>query len=116
MKEPYCTSCEKTGHYKTFCRFVKRKPIPKQSDKEKEYQAWKEEVARTYLINKYRNKCNCCNRPAFSHEKLDIDHILGKGSRIDLKTNLNNIQFLCRYPCHDNKTNNRVCEHDIMSA
>jgi len=88
-----------------------RKAIPQMSDKEKEYQDWKENVARPYLIRRYGNKCACCGRPANFGEKLDIDHIEGKGSTPSMKSNLKNLQLLCRYPCHDNKTNEKLCIH-----
>lgn len=113
-------SCLVCGHrsYSDYCvQHKPRKPIktnkrPKQqSDKEIEYQIWKEEVLRPLLIAKYGNRCICCNRPAFPDEKLDIEHTKGKGSHPELKRDVENLRLMCRYPCHDNKTHNRPCVH-----
>lgn len=113
-----CTVCGKRA-YSDFCvQHKPRKPIavskrPKQqSDKEKDYQKWKEEVARPALIERYGNFCSCCGRPAKAGEKLDIDHIENKGSHPELKRELSNLQLLCRVPCHFRKTNNLLCFHN----
>ena len=119
-----CTVCGKRS-YSEYCVSHKpRKPIktnsvlktkkrPKQqSDKEKEYQVWKEQVARPALIERDGgNYCTCCGRPAYNGEKLDIEHTLTKGSRPDLKRDLDNLTLMCRYPCHFRKTNGLICEH-----
>lgn len=85
--------------------------MQKQSAKEIEYQIWKEEIARPYLIERDGNKCDCCNRRARYEEKLDIDHIKNKGSHPELKRRMDNLQLLCRFPCHFNKTNHIECQH-----
>lgn len=82
------------------------------SAKEQEYQEWKENVARPAVIERDGNMCQCCGRPAYDGEKLDLDHVLGKGSHPELKRNLDNFQLLCRWPCHRNKTDNKECLHD----
>jgi hypothetical protein len=116
-KIPMCTGCGGSGHYKTFChRTAKRVPRAtkrprQQSDKEMGYQRWKELTARPYLIQRDGNRCSCCKREAHIGEKLDIEHTLTKGSRPDLKRDLDNLTLMCRWPCHDNKTNNRGCVH-----
>lgn len=89
----------------------KRKAIAKVSSKERDYKKWLEEIARPFLIEIDGNYCACCGRPARIKEKLDIDHIQNKGSRPDLKKDLNNLQLLCRFPCHRNKTDNKPCLH-----
>jgi len=112
------------NHYRTFC-YKNRKPIKvtnpqplkrgkrlrRQSDKEKEYQVWKETVARPALIERDGNACSCCHRGAYHEEKLDIEHTLNKGSHPALKRDLNNMTLMCRIPCHRNKTDGKVCLH-----
>ena len=84
----------------------------RQSTKEEQYQLWKEDVARPFIIERDGNICRCCLRPAYDGEKLDIDHILGKGGlHAGLKRSLNNMQLLCRFPCHRNKTDHKKCQH-----
>jgi hypothetical protein len=75
------------------------------------YQQWKEEIARPFLIKRDGNRCSCCLRPARTNEKLDIEHTKTKGSRPDLKRDLRNLSLMCRIPCHRNKTDDIACEH-----
>jgi hypothetical protein len=89
----------------------RKKRIRQQSDKEKDYQVWKETVARPYLIERDGNKCGCCERPAYPNEKLDIEHELGKGSHPELKRELSNLRLYCRFPCHRKKTDHIPCLH-----
>lgn len=118
-----CRKCGSDYHYQSFCP-LNRKPLPrstkaikatkkprKLSAKEIDYQEWKENVARPFLIERDGNKCNCCGRPAYDGEKLDIDHIKNKGSHPEHKRNLDLMQLLCRLPCHRNKTDNKSCPH-----
>lgn len=109
-KPVFCTKCESPYHYQSFCP-LNRKPIRKRSAKQITYDQWKEEVARPYLINIFGNRCQCCLRSAFINEKLDIDHKLNRGGHAEKKSDLNNLQLLCRYPCHFKKTNNEKCLH-----
>lgn len=111
MKSKECANCGSPWHYKTFCPMTKKKRPRQQSEKEQSYQAWKEEVARPAVIARDGNKCSCCNRPARPKEKLDLDHELGKGSHPELKRDINNLQLLCRFPCHRNKTDGKECVH-----
>lgn len=105
-----CTVCGKRA-YSDYCILHKpRKPIPPQSAKEIDYQEWKESVARPYLIDKYGNVCSCCGKD-FGFVKLDIEHTLTKGSRPDLKRNLDNMTLMCRW-CHSRKTDGKGCLHD----
>lgn len=110
-KEVHCSFCGSDKHYVTFCWRRKTKKIRPQSDREIEYQEWKETVARPYLIEEYGNYCHCCLRPAQENENLDIEHTKNKGSHPELKRDLKNMRLYCRYPCHRNKTDNRPCLH-----
>lgn len=111
MKTPFCKSCLREGHYKTFCPFTRRKPINKRSTKQEQYDTWLESVARPFLIQRDGNYCICCKRAAKVGEKLDIEHTLTKGSRPDLKRDLNNLTLMCRFPCHRSKTDAKPCFH-----
>lgn len=119
-KPVICKFCGATNkHYSTWCRqkppsksgLKIRKPIKKQSDKELEYQAWKEEYARPFVINRDGNICQCCGRAAYEGEKLDLDHIEAQRGIKSLKWNVKNLHLLCRWPCHRNKTDNKPCLH-----
>lgn len=111
MTKPiFCTKCESPYHYQSFCP-LNRKPIKKQSDKEKEYQLWKEAVARPAVIDRDGNHCSCCYRPAKVGEKLDLDHDEGKGANPSRKRDITNLRLLCRFPCHRNKTDGKPCLH-----
>lgn len=106
-----CHSCGERGHSQFYCKTRRRKSINQQSEKELGYQLWKELEARPYLIERDGNACQCCGRAAHTGEKLDIEHEKGKGSHPELKRDLKNLRLYCRYPCHDNKTNNIKCLH-----
>jgi len=91
-----------------------RKPIarlkrPRQQGKE--YERWKkfrDEVAKPYLDEKFGHFCRCCGVGG----SLDVDHINAVGSHPQLKYQLSNTQWLCRFPCHRNKTDKKECRHD----
>ena len=112
-----CSVCGSRSYSEYCVRHKPRKPImtkkrPKQrSTKEVAYQSWKESECRPALIARDGNACSCCGRYARDGEKLDIEHTLTKGSRPDLKRNLNNMTLMCRIPCHFKKTNNIPCLH-----
>lgn len=119
MSRKLCIVCGARA-YSDYCfRHKPRKPIEtkkrirQQSDKELEYQKWKEEVARPFLIARDGNLCSCCGRDAYPGEKLDIEHTLGKGSHPSQKRDLNNLTLMCRFPCHRNKTDGKKCDHLI---
>lgn len=116
-----CTVCGKRA-YSDYCvthkprkAIISKKRPRQQSDKEKEYQVWKETVARPALIGRDGNYCSCCGRPPYSDiqhdEHFDIDHIKNKGSHVALKRDLANLQLLCRWPCHSLKTDGKSCLH-----
>lgn len=91
----------------TLPRSTKR--IKQQSDKEKQYQVYKETVIRPAVIERDGNACWCCHRPAYDSEKLDLEHTKTKGSRPDLKRDITQIRLYCRFPCHNNKTDGKPC-------
>lgn len=113
VKIPQCGSCGRSGHYKTFCTYTAKPPIkvnkrPRQAGKEHErWKQFREEIAIPYLDDKFGHICRCCGIDG----DLDIDHIHNKGSRPELKYQLSNLQYLCRHPCHFNKTINKACLH-----
>jgi len=78
------------------------------SNRQKEYLKWKEQIARPYLLERDGDRCNCCMQ---WKEQYDIDHIKSVGSHPELKRDLDNMQLLCRFPCHRNKTDHIKCEH-----
>lgn len=97
-----CIRCNARS-YGEFCfRCKPRKPIKKESDKALDLRKYIKEVARPYLDKKYGRICNV--KLCGSRNMLDVDHILTKGSRPDLKRDLDNMQYLCR-PHHIAKTN-----------
>ena len=112
-----CIVCGSRAYSQWCVRHKPRKPIatykhPKQrSTKEVVYQSWKESECRPALIARDGNVCSCCHRHATDGEKLDIEHTLTKGSRPDLKHDLDNLTLMCRVPCHYNKTNGLPCPH-----
>lgn len=124
-----CTVCNKRS-YSAFCVAHKpRKPIvvktplprPKRRIKQRsvkqiDYETWLKEIARPAVILRDGNRCNCCKMP---DNQLDLDHIAGKGSHPELKRSIGNLQLLCRWPCHRNKTDEIPCTHggvEIVTA
>lgn len=104
-----CKRCSKRCYGEYCFQHKPRKAIPKQSDKEKEYQVWKEEVARPFVIERDGVFCQCpggCNKLG-----TDLEHEEGKGSHPERKRDLTNLRLFCRYPCHDFKTNEILCLH-----
>lgn len=76
----------------------------------KELAEWVKEVGRPAVILRDGEVCNCagCNHTT----NLDVDHIKGKGAHPELKQEISNLQLLCRFPCHFNKTNGILCTHE----
>lgn len=102
-KQPNCVN----NSYGEYCWMHKpRKPIKKlkrPKQKGKEYERWRkfrEEVATPYLDKTYGHRCVDCGVGG----KLDIDHLITRGSRPDLKYDLQNLMYRCRM-CHIVKTN-----------
>lgn len=92
-----CKYCQATTHYPYKCKLNPKKPkrIKQIGRRGLKYNDWRDNVAKPYLIAKNGYKCVICG----SQKKLDIDHILKRGSHPELKMDLNNVRFLCR-SCH----------------
>ena len=111
----YCNDPEPL-HYPYMCIDNPRKPkrIKKKGKKTIEYETWRDEVAKPYLIDKYGEVCADCNGVRCGNKQLDVDHIKARGSHYALRMTLSNVQFLGRHPCHYEKTNGvnigRVCD------
>lgn len=88
-----------------------RKPINRISRKQAQYERWLETDARPAVIERDGNYCRCCKRPPYSSEKLDLNHVKGKGAHPGLKRDIANLELLCRYPCHRNYTDRKLCLH-----
>lgn len=77
----------------------------------KEADRWTEfrdEIAIPYLDKMFGHICMCCGVGG----KLDVDHIIEKGGHPKLKYELDNLRYLCRFPCHANKTAKKECPHE----
>lgn len=98
MKKPICKICG-GPHYATFC-FRNRKPIKKLGKRSLDYSKWRNEVAYPYLYEKQAGICADCQTRA----GIDLHHIKTRGSRPDLKYNLDNLVLLCR-KCHQKRHN-----------
>ena len=100
-----CKLCEKQGHWQYQCYYRPAKPKkiykpPKRYGKKSiEYKVWRDAVAIPYLDKTYGHTCVDCGIGG----ALDIDHVLSRGSRPDLKQDLSNIVYRCR-SCHIKKT------------
>lgn len=112
-----CVVCGVRAYSSRCFRHKAKKPLQslrkprRQSAKELEYQVWKETVARPFIIERDENKCQCCGQYARFGEKLDIDHVVGKGADASGKRDVDNMQLLCRFPCHRRKTDRLECTH-----
>lgn len=73
----------------------------------REQAKWIKEVGRPAVIERVGERCVCCG----TRYNLTVDHIKSKGSRPDLKRDIDNLQLLCLYPCHRNKTDHIPCLH-----
>ena len=67
---------------------------------------WIREVGRPTIIKRDGEICACCG----ARDNLTVDHIKTKGSRPDLKRDINNLQLLC-FVCHRRKTDHLPCLH-----
>ncbi len=100
MKLPKCKTCGKPGHYTHKC-FLNQKPINKIGKETIKYNQWRDTVAKPYLDMAYGHYCVSCG----TSEGLEVDHIETRGGHYEKKYDLSNVQYLCHYPCHYNKTN-----------
>lgn len=102
-----CKVCGKRA-YSEFCMYHKpRKAIAKKGSSAKTYEAWRDEVAIPYLDATYGRKCNACGGERCGNKQLDVDHIRkrGMGGARSRTMDLNNVQYLGRFPCHYEKDN-----------
>lgn len=76
----------------------KRKAIKQKGKHTIEYEIWRDNVGIPYLEGR-GHTCAECGATG----KLDVDHILNRGSHYHLRMDLSNIQYLCR-SCHIKKT------------
>lgn len=83
------------------------KPINKKGRVTLEYEVWRDSVAKPYLDTKFGHKCACGGCTAV--EGLEVDHIINRTNQN--RQLLSNVQYLCAYPCHYNKTNKIKCRH-----
>jgi hypothetical protein len=88
-----CNYCGKRSYSEWCVSHKPRKPITKRGKRTIEYEKWRDKVAKPYLDKQYGRKCSvagCLNID------LDVDHIITRGSRPDLKMELSNLRYLCR--------------------
>lgn len=64
------------------------------------YEEWRDTTAKPYLDNTFGHKCAQCGRT----ENLEVDHINNRSTHPEAIMSLDNVQYLCAYPCHHNKT------------
>lgn len=102
-----CKWCGSDRHWPFQCfKNPKRKTSIKQKGKRTQrYEEWRDKVAIPYLDAKGR-VCALCGGNRCGNKQLDVDHIQNRGSHPDLIMNLSNVQYVGRYPCHYEKTNN----------
>jgi 5-methylcytosine-specific restriction endonuclease McrA len=68
---------------------------------------WVRDIGRSAVIKRDGEVCACCKA---GWKDLTVDHIKTKGSRADLKRDIDNLQLLC-FLCHRNKTDHIKCLH-----
>lgn len=90
-----CVVCGKRAYSNYCARHKPRKPITKQGKRYREYEQWKRTIAIPFLDESFGHVCDW--EGCGATENLDVDHIKTRGSRPDLKMNLTNIRYLCRY-------------------
>jgi 5-methylcytosine-specific restriction endonuclease McrA len=112
IKPKACKTCGSLFHTPMYHkprsppRATKPLPRPKRRIKQigkrtLQYNEWRDQVARPYLIATYGEVCivpGCTITTG-----LDVDHIENRGSHPELKMTLSNVQLMCR-PHHSAKT------------
>lgn len=101
-----CKYCGSLTHWPFQCRQnpKTKKSIPKKGKRTLEYEEWRDTVAIPYLDRTTGRICQRCFGARCGNRQLDVDHKKNRGSNPQLKMDLNNIQYLGRYPCHAEKT------------
>lgn len=86
-------------------RHKPRKAINQKGKKTQAYESWRDQVAKPYLDKKYGRVCAECGGSRCGNKQLDVDHINKRkmGGAQSLSMDLNNVQYLGRYPCHMEK-------------
>ena len=100
-----CSVCGKRA-YSDFCMQHKpRKRIAQKGKQSKEYDTWRDEVAKPYLDATYGRVCADCGGKRCGNRQLDVDHIRkrGMGGARSKTFDINNVQYLGRFPCHFEK-------------
>lgn len=111
-----CKTCGSSWHYTSMCPRnqkpltrtpLKRstKPIKKKGRATMQYERWRDEEAKPFLIERDGEVCQMCFGTKCGNQQLDVAHIDGRGSHHALKMNLANVRLVGRYPCHYNETN-----------
>lgn len=76
----------------------------KQSSKSRKkdwaYLKWRRKVAEPYLNEKFGRQCAMCGK---ANVLLDVDHIVPRSSAPDRIMDVTNVQYLCRFECHNKK-------------
>lgn len=101
-----CIVCGKRAYSEYCMQHKPRKPIPKRGKKAIKYNDWVKSTAIPYLDETYGRICAACGGSRCGNRQLDIDHKLNRGSHPELVMDLTNVQYLGRFPCHYEKTNN----------
>lgn len=104
-----CQKCGQLGHSKFYCRNVPRKPISQRGKEAKRWDLFRDKVAKPFLDNKFGHICNFegCSET----KNLDVDHIKTRGAHHELKYDVKNMQYLCRYH-HSLKTDGKLSKDD----
>ncbi len=92
----------------TLCMACSRKnykPIPKRGKRAKEYDVWRDKIAKPYLDKRYGHVC--AKRGCNVTEGLEVDHKKGRGSHPELKYQVTNLQYLC-FTHHREKTEHKT--------
>ncbi len=95
LKKPLCSNCGSEYHYQTFCPYKKNKAIKQRGKKTEIYETFRDKVAKPYLDKKYGHVCSF--KGCTETENLDVDHIKTRGAHPELKMDVKNLRYLCRY-------------------
>lgn len=94
------------------CKLKSFKPL-KAGKKTKQYNEWRDNIARPYLDKKYGRACTRCRKqPPYDIETgeykyHDIDHINKRSTNPHKVMELTNLRYLCR-KCHRKVTDGKV--------
>ncbi|VXC39330.1 HNH nuclease [Plantibacter sp. T3] len=85
-----------------------QKPIKQRGKAAKQWDTFRDKVARPYLDNKFGIACTDCGayppkKEDGTYYRHDVDHSINKGSHLELKFDVTNMVYRCRN-CHILKT------------